>query len=364
LNKQNNYLENHHNIVVNAIPTHAMEHCLTDRDGKTWNTLKDAILSVNGVTHVHACKRTLDLGKWNISTNIDEWARVKTWLDVNLNKLFRRIPVSTRNKYPEYDDFAKPTRLHANRFGTNGSRPDDRNQDAYAQLVQASILGDDTLKIPTCAQAPAWKTTPCLVYTLDDNGAFPPFGKEKSTDEQSTGSNATTTSLTNNTDDILKQMETQWKTDKEALVITLQASTNANLTAMDSKIDSVIATLNTTMQTTIKTYMTTMEAKLNDTITDQFAQQSGSIVNKVVASMTGNKAPFVTAAGMQLVMENVMDNINKCLDKLTIVPKDSDHIKSPPRKHHKIGADIPMDTQPSIHLTDSSAKAGIAGHKN
>jgi hypothetical protein len=42
-------------------------------------------------------------------------------------------------------------------------------------------------------------------------------------------------------------METQWKTDKEALVVTLQASTNAKLAAMDSKIDSVIATLNATM---------------------------------------------------------------------------------------------------------------------
>jgi hypothetical protein len=341
-----------------------MEHCITDRDGKTWNTLKDAILAVNGVTHVHACKRTLDLGKLNISTNIDEWAHVKAWLDANLNKLFRRIPVSTRNKFPEYADFTKPTRLHANRFGTSVSRPDDRNQDAYAQLVQASILGDDTVKIPTRAQAPVWKTTPRLVYTLSGNGAFPPFGKEKSTDEQSTGSNATTTSLTNNTDDILRQMETQWKTAKEALVVTLQASTNAKLAAMDSKIDSVIATLNTTMQTTIKTYMTTMEAKLNGTITDQFAQQSGSIVSKVVASITGNKAPFVTAARMKLVMDNFMESINKRLDKLTAIPKDLDHTKSPPRKHHNIGVEIPMDTQPSLPLTDSSAKAGIAGHQN
>jgi hypothetical protein len=101
---------------------------------------------------------------------------------------------------------------------------------------------------------------------------------------------------------------------------------------MDSKIDSAIATLNTTMQTTIKTYMTTMEAKLNGMITDQFTQQSGSIVNKVVASMTGDIAPFVTAAGMQFGMKNFMDNINKRLNTLTVVPKDSDHIKSPPTK--------------------------------
>jgi hypothetical protein len=62
LYKQNNYLEIHRNIAVVTIPTRAMEHCRTDCDRKTCNTLKDAILSVNGVTHVHACKRTLDLG--------------------------------------------------------------------------------------------------------------------------------------------------------------------------------------------------------------------------------------------------------------------------------------------------------------
>jgi hypothetical protein len=102
LNKQNNYLENHRNNAVVAIPTHAMEHCITDLDGKTWNTLKAAILAVKGVTHVHACKRTLDLGKWNISTNIDDWAHVKTWLDANLNKLYRQIPVSTRMMIVSY----------------------------------------------------------------------------------------------------------------------------------------------------------------------------------------------------------------------------------------------------------------------
>jgi hypothetical protein len=85
LNKQNNYLETHRNIAIVAIPTQAMEHCITDLNGKNWNTLQDAILSVSGVTHVHACKRTLDLGKWNISTNINDWAHVKTWLDTQLS---------------------------------------------------------------------------------------------------------------------------------------------------------------------------------------------------------------------------------------------------------------------------------------
>jgi hypothetical protein len=82
LNKQNNYLENHRNIAIIAITTHAMEHCITDFDGKTWYTLQDIILAIKGVTHVHACKLTLNLGKWNISTNINDWAHVyKFWTE-------------------------------------------------------------------------------------------------------------------------------------------------------------------------------------------------------------------------------------------------------------------------------------------
>jgi hypothetical protein len=163
-------------------------------------------------------------------------------------------------------------------------------------------------------------------------------------------------------------MESQWKLDKDTLVTTLQASTNTKLAAMDTKIDSVIATLNTTVQATIKTHMTTMESKLNDTITELFTKQSGSIVSKVIASVTGDKAPYVTAAGMQNVIDTFMESINQRLDKLTDIPRTSDYIsdheKSPVRKHLKTSLAIQMDTQPSLPLTDSSANAGIAGHKN
>jgi hypothetical protein len=52
-----------------------------------------------------------------------------------------------------------------------------------------------------------------LVYTLDDLNAFSPMEKQAA-DDRSTGSTATTTSLTVATDDAIKKLETQWKTDK------------------------------------------------------------------------------------------------------------------------------------------------------
>jgi hypothetical protein len=147
-----------------------MHHAITDQNGKTWKTIKDAILAVEGVTHVHACKRTKDLGKWNISMNEDSWDKVKNWLGGHLNKLYRHIPVTTRNRYQEYPDFDKPKRLHANR---TVKRPTTTASQDYPTQLQKSILGTDIVTIPTRALAPAWKATPRLVYTLGDMQAFP-----------------------------------------------------------------------------------------------------------------------------------------------------------------------------------------------
>jgi hypothetical protein len=134
LNKQNAYLSKHHNIAIVAIPAHAMHHAITDQDGKTWKTIKDAILAVDGVTHVHACKRTQELGKRNISTNVESWDKVKNWINGHLNKLYHHIPVATRNRYQEYPDFDKPERLHANRTVKHTTNTTSQNN--YATQLQ------------------------------------------------------------------------------------------------------------------------------------------------------------------------------------------------------------------------------------
>jgi hypothetical protein len=180
LNKQNDYLKNHRNIAIVAVPSAAMAHCITDHEGKTWKTLKDEILAVDGLTHVHACKRTTDLGKWNISTNMKDWEHVKAWIDKHLTTLYRRIPANTRNKFPDYTKFPQPTHLHARRH--QATFDSTEVMDAYARVIQNSIIGNDTLKIPTRAHAPAWKSTPKMVYTLDDLMAFPPMEKQTADD--------------------------------------------------------------------------------------------------------------------------------------------------------------------------------------
>jgi hypothetical protein len=364
LNKQNDYLENHRNIAIVAVPLAAMEHCITDHNGRTWNTLKDAILAVDGVTHVHGCKRTTDLGKWNISTNVKDWESVKFWIDANLNKLFRRIPVSDRNKYQDFPDFVNPTRLHSRRhavpFGST------EVNDAYVQNIQNTILGFDTVKLPTRARAPAWKSTPRLVYTLDDMQAFPNLEKT-ATDERSIGSTATTTSLTAATDDAIRKLENQWKTDKDAFSVNLEITLNNRLAKMDTKIESVIASITETVSTAIKTQMDSLENTIGKLVADAIGTQSATIVTQVAASITGENSPFVTGNKLKLVLDDFIAKINTRIDTLS----DGYYVDpngSPVRKHSKTTPDareIPMDTQPSqINNPYAASEDAAGGEKN
>jgi hypothetical protein len=269
LNKQNAYLSKHRNITIVAIPIHAMHHVITDQNGKTWKTLEDAILAVDGVTHVHACKRTHDLGKWNLSTNEDSWDIVKIWRDGHLNKLYRHIPVATRYRYQDYPDFEKPERLHATCTANRSSA--NANQDKYATQLQKSILGTDIVTTPTRALAPAWKSTSRLVYTLDDMQGFPTLGK--STDDRSTGSLATTTSITASADETIRQLKEQWKIYKDCFTTNLETSIDIKLAAMDAKIENALSSLQTTVKKAMKNLMTTFETKITTMVTSLLAAQ-------------------------------------------------------------------------------------------
>jgi hypothetical protein len=342
-----------------------MEHCITDLNGKTWKTLQDAIVAVKGVIHVYACKRTLDLEKWDISTKVKTWEHVKAWLDDNLNKLYRRIPVATRNKYPVYDDFANPIRLHSRRHAVPSVSTEVN--DTYVQSIQNNILGQDTLKIPT--RAPAWKATPRLVYTLDDMQAFPNLDKPQA-NERSLGSTATTTSLTAGTDDAIRKLENQWKTDKATFSINLEATLNTRLASMDTKIASVLSSFNATVATAIQTHMASLETKIVKMVSDAIIKQSGNLVSQVGASIAGEHSPFVTAGKLKNVLDDFIGQINTRIDTLTDGTYGNDINGSPIRKQLKTTPtqndhDMSMDTQPSqVRNPYAETTETVAGQKN
>jgi hypothetical protein len=112
--------------------------------------------------------------------------------------------------------------------------------------------------------------------------AFPPM-KPAAADDRSTRSTVTTTSLTIATDDEIKKLETQWKTDKEAFSTNLDTTLNACLATMDTKIDNVISTINDTMTQAFEKEMETFEAKMTKLVTDTMTAQSLKVLHPLPA---------------------------------------------------------------------------------
>jgi hypothetical protein len=113
LSAQNDYLEQHRNIGLVAIPNDAMHlQKVKDIDGKEWKSMYDALSQAQGVVAVHhRSKRVFDLGKWNISTTHDSWESVKQWLDKHLLPLYNSIPAEDRDTYKSYANFTGPQHL-------------------------------------------------------------------------------------------------------------------------------------------------------------------------------------------------------------------------------------------------------------
>jgi hypothetical protein len=149
--------------------------------------------------------------------------------------------------------------------------------------------------------------------------AFPAM-KPSAADNRSTGSTGTTTSLTIATDDAIKKLETQWKTDKEVFSTNLDTTLNVRLATMDTKIENVIATINDIVTQAFKKEMETFEAKMTKLVTDTMTAQTGSIVTQVAASITSESSPYVTAAALQLTLETFLTKIETRIDKLTEQP--------------------------------------------
>jgi hypothetical protein len=113
---QNDFLEHHRNIAIVGLSVEAMDHeehteCHTsdvpNPFGETlWNTLR----TCPGVTRIDSCRRTPDLGKWNLSTTQENYPSVTAWIDNNLVPLFEALPPDIQEQ-SKNKEFAAPKRL-------------------------------------------------------------------------------------------------------------------------------------------------------------------------------------------------------------------------------------------------------------
>jgi hypothetical protein len=77
--KQNNFLNQHRNIVIVGVVLEAMDY--RDKDELS---LYDMIQQLLGVYRCDLSRRTHDLGKWNISCNLEHHTDICTWIDTHM----------------------------------------------------------------------------------------------------------------------------------------------------------------------------------------------------------------------------------------------------------------------------------------
>jgi hypothetical protein len=172
LGDQNKYLESHRNIAIAGLCKEAMDvENVVDITGNHFPTMREAIQAVSGIEQVYATKRITDLGKWNISTTVDQWENAKTWINQNLLPMYRSINDNVKLGYPKFQDFPVPARMFFKGWSdtaTSISGTANRSAaESYAKTLQASILGHTHDPVTPTPRPPAWQqiSKPTVIYT-------------------------------------------------------------------------------------------------------------------------------------------------------------------------------------------------------
>jgi hypothetical protein len=317
---QNVFLKDHRNISLCGIGPDVMDHednPTTQDSIAASDSIWHQLAALPGVYRVDPTKRTMDLGKWNISCDTSSYLDIISWLDTNLIPLFKKVPSDTRVQY-SFTDFPEPARLSRNfrvgRGATSVRSTMTGNSSRYQQSLVSNLTNYTAL--PTVERAP-WQTLQPrpmseIKYTADAN-AFPPL--KNSNDTKSTA-----------------------------------AETQANLTHVSAITDSVINTAVKeafdVLQREHKAMEKQWQAKF-DTLQSKMNELSKSVATDVIAAMLHsdqmpflNKTDFFTqmtsqTTAMTAIMEASNTQVQEIKTMFTTIEatlRDGPPIKSPPRK--------------------------------
>jgi hypothetical protein len=112
--RHNAFLNGHRNIAIVGIHPDAMD--ATTENG---NTLWTEIRTRPGVFRCDPCRRTPDLGKWNIPCTLTHHPAICEWLDANLVPKWNALP--NKSNLPPIKTFPIPERLSKGRTASSGS---------------------------------------------------------------------------------------------------------------------------------------------------------------------------------------------------------------------------------------------------
>jgi hypothetical protein len=143
------------NIAIVGVHPSAMDYGDYDTpDGKVPQSLWDTLSEMEGVYQVDPCRRTFDLGKWNISCHSFHHQKITRWIDENLHTRWSEIPLAL----PPFAKSPSPERLSRNRvsrsiaLGLTYASPGSH----YLRSLAARTVSP---KITTVLRNP-WRQTP------------------------------------------------------------------------------------------------------------------------------------------------------------------------------------------------------------
>jgi hypothetical protein len=167
LAQQNTFLETHRNIAIVGVHPSAMDYGDVDNpDDNVPKSLWETLSAMDGVYRVDPCRRTFDLGKWNISCHSSEHQKITRWIDAHLHARWAAIPL----KLPSFSAFPSPTRLSRNRVSSSvaSGLTDASPVSHYLKSLAARNV---STKIKTVLRNP-WRQTPpvqSVQYKFDKN---------------------------------------------------------------------------------------------------------------------------------------------------------------------------------------------------
>jgi hypothetical protein len=182
LSLQNKYLDNHRNVAIAGLSIRAMDHTMTYKPYSDESSLWTYLHHIPGVLRLDSCKRTADLGKWNLSTTKQDYAQVTQWIDNHIQILFKNLPEDIQAGSASIDF---PIPRHLSRSVRSPHATSVSSGITFNQCLADCIK--DTPAVITI-QRTAWsppKPISALVYDFNDT-EFPPMQKKQADNPSTT----------------------------------------------------------------------------------------------------------------------------------------------------------------------------------
>ena len=302
---QNEFLENNRNIAIVGLSTEAMDHEENPASSmdeelphETATALWVVLQNLPGVQRINSCRRTFDLGKWNLTTTKEHYPTVTAWIDENLSGLFSQLPADIQAQ-SIFTEFPVPRRL------TRHSRTSTRSisngtVSSYNQSLATRLSTSSKVSV---VQRSAWRPHQPVVdisYAFDYQ-EFPPMATKQDTDTKST---ASLSHFSNSLSEQALKDAINSETEK------LRVESTQRDDDMDTRIKS---------------------------LEDKLTSLTAAIVGEIFRKMTGEGSPFVTKTILDEKLDQqfaLIEKLSRQIDKIAtaVSTPPTGTIKSPPRK--------------------------------